>query len=82
MSKSLNVKITSQRQGETEVFSGTVNIPGLRPTKLVKKSDGTADFPSVSALKTTARGVARTLGFDGVEVAEPKRKAAKAKTKK
>jgi len=62
-------------------YEGTVCIPGLRSTKLVRK-DGTTLFPTSSALKNTARGLATRLGLE-VEYSAKKaaKKSIKNKTK-
>lgn len=65
-----------------DCFEGSVSIPGLRTTKLVRK-DGSTSFPNTSALKTTARGLATRLGMT-VEYVERKaaKKSIKSKTAK
>lgn len=61
-----------ERQGS---FEGTVDVPGLKRTKLTRK-DGQTTFETTGALKTTARAVANRLGST-VEYNEPAKKAAK-----
>lgn len=61
-----------ERQGS---FEGTVDVPGLKRTKLARK-DGQTTFETTGALKTTARAVANRLGST-VEYNEPTNKAAK-----
>tara|TARA_Y100000034_G_C6887359_1_gene407589 strand:- start:1850 stop:2107 length:258 start_codon:yes stop_codon:yes gene_type:complete len=79
---SLQLKITSKTTEGKESFQGTVTIPGLKPTKLARKSDGCSCFSSSSAVRTSARSLAKSLGFDGVDVAAPTKKAAKKPVKK
>lgn len=73
----LTVKVT--RRGE--VFEGTVELRGLRPTKLTR-SDNTTQFASLSALKTTARSVAQRLGttVEYVETKQAAKTSVKSKT--
>lgn len=63
----LQVKVKSRMVEGTEQFNGTVEIPGLKATKVARKSDGQTEFGSRSALVTTARSVARSLGYEGIE---------------
>lgn len=70
MSSSLQVKVTSRTREGSEEWQGTVTIPGLRPTKLVRKSDGSLVFASRSSVLTSARSLAKKFGFDGLEVVE------------
>ena len=60
-------------------FEGSVGLPGLRTTKLVRK-DGSVAFPNTSALKATARSLATRLGLT-VEYVVPAKKAAKKSAK-
>ena len=77
MSNKLTVNV---RQGKAG-YEGTVQLPGLKSTKLVRK-DGSTTFPSSSAVKTVARSVGANLGLE-VSYAEPAKKlAAKPKAKK
>lgn len=62
------VKVSTRTVEGTAVYEATVQIPGIRPTKLVRKADGSTRFPSRSAALTSARSLARQLGYtDGVE---------------
>ena len=63
--------------GQTTGFEGTVDVPGLRRTKLARK-DGTTLFDTTGALKTTARAVGKRLGLT-VEYTEPPKAAKKSK---
>ena len=67
MSK-LNLKVSNRTKDGEEIWEARVAIPGLRPTKLARKKDGETVFSSKSALLTSARNLARTLSFEGVEV--------------
>lgn len=78
----LQVRVTSRTKDGQETFQGTATIPGLKPTKIVKKKDGCSEFSTVSAVRTSARSIAKTLGFEGVELDVPVKKAAKRTAKK
>lgn len=56
------VKVTSRTVEGQKVFEGTVTLPGVKPTKLVKKSDQSTRFSTRSAVVSAAKGLARTLG--------------------
>lgn len=66
----LLLKISSRTVNEQEVWEGTVNLCGVRPTKLVRKSDGSTTFGARSAVLVAARQVAKRFGYEGVETAE------------
>ena len=62
------VKVSTRTVEGTSVYEATVQIPEIRPTKLVRKADGSTRFPSRSAALTSARSLAKKLGYsDGVE---------------
>ncbi len=79
---SLQLKITSSSKDGAETFQGTVTIPGLKPTKIARKSDGCSWFNTSSAVRTCARSLATSLGFASVDVNVPAKKAAKKSAKK
>lgn len=68
----LTVKVKQATNKGTTGFTGTVAVPGLRPTKLARK-DGETLFPTTSALKTVARGLGKRLNFD-IAYDEPDKK--------
>ena len=70
MNQPLKDKIAQRGQS----FEGTVEVTGLRSTKLVSR-EGQASFETVAALKSTARAVAGRLGTT-VQYVEPQRAAA------
>lgn len=72
MSKNLDVKV-SQRKGAWEA---TVSIQGTRPTKLVQ-SNGSSTFGTRAAALTSARSLAKRLGFNGISDQAVTAKAAK-----
>ena len=79
MSNTLNVTIKERTKGEDTWFEGVVTLPGLKPTKLVRKSDQSVRFGSTSAVRTSARNLAKQFGYTA-EVEAPTKKAAKKRT--
>lgn len=81
----LSVRLASRKTEAGEYFEGTVSIAGLKPTKLARRSDGSTQFPTRSAVSGAARNLAKSLGFADVEVNDAskpvKAQAAKAKAK-
>lgn len=83
----LKVKISSRSQkssdgtSSTPVYEGTVSVPGLRPTKLVRKSDGSTTFSNRSAVTTAAKTLSRSLGFSDVDFGEEASQTKKAAKK-
>lgn len=65
MKNTLSVKITSLKSGG---FEGTVNIMGLKPTKLARKIDGRTSFPTKASVSGAARSLAKSLGFSDIEL--------------
>lgn len=76
MSDKLTVNVKQSKSG----YEGTVEVPGLKSTKLTRK-DGSTTFPNSSAVKTVARSVGKRLGLE-VAYTEPAKLAAKAKAAK
>lgn len=72
----LPVRVSAKQKNGQETWEGTVTVPGLQSTKLVRKSDNSTSFGTRAAVLNSARLVATKLGFAGVEVQE-QRKAAK-----
>lgn len=73
----LTVTVNKRTNQGTSGFEGSVQLPGLKATKLARK-DGSTLFPNLSALKSTARTAGKKLNLV-VEYKEPK--AAKKTTK-
>lgn len=71
MSNTLSVKVSTRKTGDQNWYEGTVSIAGLKPTKLARRSDGSTQFPTKSALSGAARNLAKALGFSDVDVADP-----------
>lgn len=81
----LQVRVNARNTGGNQTWEGTVSIPGLKPTKLVRRSDNSTSFATRSAVVNASRTLVRSLNFSDVEVtvsgvtstATPSRKAAK-----
>ena len=58
------VKVTTKEREGRQVFEGQVTLPGLKPTKVVRKADGTTFFGTRGAVLTSARNVVKKFGFD------------------
>ena len=82
MSNLLSVKVSSRKNTTSEWFEGTVQIAGLRPTKLARRSDGSTQFSSKSAINGAARSLAKSLGFTDVDFAATATKTASKKSSK
>jgi len=65
----LIVKIGTRRHNKVEYYTATIAVPGLEPTRIVKRRGGSPLFRSRAAAVSSARHLARRLGFAGI--AEP-----------
>ena len=79
--KNLEVSISSKNSQGSTYWEGIINIPGTRPTKLVRRTNNTTQFATRSAVLTSARVLARSLGYANVTEPSTVRKAAKKSTK-
>lgn len=77
MSNTLSVRLATRKTSEGEVYEGTVSIEGAKPTKLVRKADGSTQFPSRSAVAGSARNFAKRYGYSDVNFIDPTATAAK-----
>lgn len=75
MSEKLTVNVKQNKNG----YEGTVQLSGLKSTKLTSKT-GSTSFPTSSAVKTVARSVGTRLGLE-VSYVEPTSKKLAAKPK-
>lgn len=75
MSNTLSVRVTSRTNDTGAYYEGTVSIVGLKPTKLARRSDGSTQFPTKSAVSGAARNLAKSLGFTDVDVSDATTKA-------
>ena len=66
MSKNLGLSIKQKKTATGVTWEGTVSIQGMKPTKLVR-STGQSEFSSRATLMTSARSLAKRLGFGLVE---------------
>jgi hypothetical protein len=64
------------------MYEGTANIANVRPTKLVRRADGTTLFPTRSSVCGSARNVAKVLGYSDVSFIEANAPANKTTAKK
>jgi hypothetical protein len=80
--KNLEVRISQRSVQGSPIWEGTVSISGTRPTKLVRRSNNTTSFATRSAVLTSARTLAKTLGYAGVTEPTLALKAAKKSNKK
>lgn len=70
MSNTLSVRVASRKSESGDYYEGTVSIMGLKPTKLARKSDGSTQFPSKSAVNGAARNLAKSLGFTDIDISD------------
>lgn len=77
MDNTLSVRVSTRKNSTGEWFEGTVSIAGLTPSKLARRTDGSTQFTSRSALSGAARNLAKSLGFAGVQVVDTQKKPAK-----
>jgi hypothetical protein len=77
MSNTLSVRLATRKTSEGEVYEGTVSIEGAKPTKLVRKADGSTQFPSRSAVAGSARNFAKRYGYSDVNFVDPTATASK-----
>jgi hypothetical protein len=66
----LSVQVTSRKSNAINYFEATVDVDGLRPTKLERKADGSTWFSTRSALITAAKNIAKKLGYNNVKIIE------------
>jgi len=76
MSNTLSVRVASRKSDAGDYYEGTVSIAGLKPTKLARRSDGSTQFPTKSAVSGAARNLAKSLGFTDVDVSDTASKTA------
>jgi len=55
----INCRISKRQQG----FEGTVSIPGLRSTKLLRSSDNTSFYTTRSGVVQSAKAIANRFGM-------------------
>lgn len=67
MSKNLTVKITKRTTKGEQAWEGTVSLPGVAPTKLVKAKTNESRFSTRTALAGAAQRLAERYGFAEVK---------------
>ncbi len=72
----LTVTLGTRRRNKVEYYTATIELPGLEPTRLVKRRDGSPLFRSRAAAISSARALARRIGYDGITEPASRRKAA------
>jgi hypothetical protein len=82
MSNTLSVRVASRKSDSGDYYEGTVSIVGLKPTKLARRSDGSTQFPSKSAVNGAARNLAKSLGFTDIDVSDVTKATSVPKKKK
>ena len=84
MSNTLSVRLSSRKTATENWYEGTVSIAGLKPAKLARRSDGSTQFTTKSAVSGAARNLAKSLGFADVVVTDSdvKQKTEKVAAKK
>ena len=62
----LLIRIVSKKRSGASCFTACILLPGTEPTRMVRQRDGQPYFRTRSAALTSARHLARRLGFDGI----------------
>jgi len=79
MSNTLPVTLSIKKNDTTEWYEGTISIEGVKPTKLIRPTDGSVKFPTKSAVSCQAKKFAKSLGFNDVDIQDATKKCAKKK---
>jgi hypothetical protein len=77
----LIVKVTKRTTNGNSSWEGTANLPGVRPTKIVKSKTSESTFTTRSALTGAAQRLAVRYGFNDVKF-EGESEPTSTKTKK
>ncbi|HAB10972.1 MAG TPA: hypothetical protein DCE47_04700 [Planctomycetaceae bacterium] len=72
----LPVTISAKRRNKVVYYTATIELPGVEPARIIKRRDGSPQYRSRAAALSSARHVARRLGYTGVREAVTRRKAA------
>ena len=72
----LPVTISSKRRNKVVYYTATIELPGVEPARIIKRRDGSPQYRSRAAALSSARHVARRLGYTGVREAVARKKAA------
>lgn len=79
MSNTLPVRVSIKKSDSVEWYEGTISIEGVKPTKLVRPTDGSVKFPTKSAVSCQAKKFAKSLGFNDVDIQDTTKKTNKKK---
>ena len=72
----LAVTINSKRQNKALYYTATIELPGVEPARIIKRRDGSPQYRSRAAALSSARRVARRLGYTGVREVVAQKKVA------
>ena len=72
----LAVTISSKRQNKALYYTATIELPGVEPARIIKRRDGSPQYRSRAAALSSARRVARRLGYTGVREVVAQKKVA------
>ena len=72
----LAVTISSKRQNKAPYYTATIELPGVEPARIIKRRDGSPQYRSRAAALSSARRVARRLGYTGVREVVAQKKVA------
>ena len=72
----LPVTISTKRRNKVLYYTATIELPGVEPARIIKRRDGSPQYRSRAAALSSARHVARRLGYTGIREAAARKKAA------
>ncbi len=72
----LPVTIGTMRRDKVLYYTATIALPGVERARIIKRRDGSPQFRSRAAALSSARHVARRLGYTGILEAVARKKAA------
>ena len=72
----LPVTISAKRQNKVLYYTATIELPGVEPARIIKRRDSSPQYRSRAAALSSARRVARRLGYTGVREEVARKKAA------
>ena len=79
MSNTLTVRLSSHKTADGEYYEATADICGLRPTKIVRRTDNTTRFPTKSSAQGAIRNFAKDYNFTSVNIVDSASAAAQTK---
>ena len=72
----LPVTISAKRQNKVLYYTATIELPGVEPARIIKRRDSSPKYRSRAAALSSARRVARRLGYTGIREEVARKKAA------